>query len=185
MKKNVRYPDLASIFVSNIHTHMVNYMNKQKLLCLMIILFLFSGCSSYQKETNNNVEDDENIALTIDNNSKEKEVKNDTSQWPEERGTLSESKGDKSYIYDGYNFDFGEGLPKKNNIKMERDIKTDICQVRLMFPADENNSEQIDITLTYNPKTKEISDLKSNKKDVNINGISRQLSMIYNMVNSD
>lgn len=158
-------------------------MNKKKIL-LIIFVLLLSGCANHQNDKNDNSVNDENIALTIDNNS-EKEAEKGVSQWPEERGILSETKDEKSYIYEGYNFDFGEGLPKNNYIKMVRNIKTDICQTQLLFPVDENNSEEIEINFIYNPQTKEVSDLKSNKEDININDITKQLSMIYNMVNAD
>ena len=158
-------------------------MNKLKYIFVLLFLFSLTACSSknYKETSKESKEDD--VSLTIDNKSKEKET--DKEKWPEETGTLSEEKNGDSYIYEGYNFDFGKDLPKKNYIKMIRKVEVDTSQVEIKFPEDENNIKEIDLKFTYDPRTKEIIDLVSNKEDIDMKSISKKLSMIHNMINSN
>ncbi|WP_297377828.1 hypothetical protein [uncultured Helcococcus sp.] len=154
---------------------------KKKTIILLLVLSLLTACSRKNYEETSKESNENDVSLTIDNKSKEKET--DKEKWPEETGILSEEKIGDSYIYEGYNFDFGKDLPKKNYIKMIRKAEEDTSQVEIKFPEDEKNSKEIDLKFTYDPKTKEITDLVSNKEDIDMKSIFKKLSMIHNMIN--
>ena len=156
---------------------------KKKTILILLVLSLLTACSSKNYKETSKESKENDVSLTIDNENKEKE--SDKEKWPEETGTLSEEKKGDSYIYEGYNFDFGKELPKKNYIKMVRKAEVDTSQIEIRFPADENNNEEINLKFTYNPKTKEITDLVSNKEDIDMKAISKKISMIHNMINSN